>query len=242
MVCRYEGDLLEHLESIETPTHCQTACNHTPDCNYFLYDHDKDDCELLDSDVRQCDALIGPPVPSIEECGEDHSTTTKITTTRHPTHPTTSFSSSTIAPVTTTYTTTHLPPTSVTTETTTTATTIITTTTTTTTTTSTSTTTTMATTTSTPKEFVIMVTGGFKDSNARLSDVEIVDPFYTDSNCLEPSDLKDKREGMIAAMFEGYPFVCGGSNGDNLDDCYKYLDGEWKLDNRVLIRSVYSIG
>ncbi len=78
-------------------------------CNYFLYDHDKDDCELLDSDVRQCDVLLGPPVPSIEECEKDYSTTPKITTTHPPTHPTTSLSTSTTTPISTTYTTTPVP-------------------------------------------------------------------------------------------------------------------------------------
>ena len=108
MFCRYEGDLLEHLENIETPAHCQTACNHMPRCNYFLYDHDKDDCELVDSDVRHCDVMVGPPEPSIEYCDKDHSTTSKITTTQPPTDPTTTFSSSSAGPISTTYTTTQL--------------------------------------------------------------------------------------------------------------------------------------
>ena len=40
----------------------------TDRCNYWQYDKKTKDCELLDTADRKCDASIGPPKPSIDEC------------------------------------------------------------------------------------------------------------------------------------------------------------------------------
>merc|ERR1719511_308758 len=77
-----------------------------------------------------------------------------------------------------------------------------------------------------------MLLAGLSDS-VRLSNVEIVDPFETDSNCIDPTDL----EGMVAEMFEGTPLTCGGSNGENLKSCFSYSEGMWKLSNIELVSS-----
>ena len=66
--CRYEGDLLEHLEGISSIEICQIACSHDAACRYFLYDETTKDCELFDDDTRVCDFRRGPPTPDINEC------------------------------------------------------------------------------------------------------------------------------------------------------------------------------
>merc|ERR1712038_1785656 len=73
--------------------------------------------------------------------------------------------------------------------------------------------------------------------SVRLSNVEIVDPFETDSNCIDPADLDTDLEGMVAEMFEGTPLTCGGSNGENLKYCFTYLNGEWELSDIELVSS-----
>ena len=77
--CRYEGNLLEHLEKIETVEQCQFACKIVPKCNYFLYDIELEDCELLDAEKRSCDLLRGPPKPAVNDCLVQ-TTTTQTTT------------------------------------------------------------------------------------------------------------------------------------------------------------------
>ena len=60
---------------------CQEACVHRPGCEYFVYDIDTEDCELLAAPTRECDILRGPPTPSYEECTRDGSTTSNPVTT-----------------------------------------------------------------------------------------------------------------------------------------------------------------
>ena len=85
--CRYEGDLLEHLEFIKSPEQCQEACTYLDICHYFVYDYNKDDCELLGSPIRKCDILRGPPEPSYETCITITSTSTQpATQTTTPTY------------------------------------------------------------------------------------------------------------------------------------------------------------
>ena len=101
----------------------------------------------------------------------------------------------------------------------------------------------MITTTKRTGDYVLMLLAGLSDSG-RLSSVDIVDPFETDSNCINPTDLDDDQEGMIAEMFNGKPLSCGGSNGDNLNSCFTYSEGKWELSDIQLVRYIslcYSI-
>jgi len=55
--CMFEGDLLEHLNSIPDEKTCQQACAHVPNCKYYIWDKNDLDCQLLDSSSRQCDQV-----------------------------------------------------------------------------------------------------------------------------------------------------------------------------------------
>ena len=69
--------------------------------------------------------------------------------------------------------------------------------------------------------------------------MEIVDPFNKHTNCTTPVDFPDTREGMAAELFEGSPFVCGGSNGENLNSCFNYIGRDWNKSDRLLMRYKY---
>merc|ERR1719187_2393036 len=66
--CMFEGNLLDHLNDITSEDICQQACQHVPGCKYYVFDSSKvnptskppvgGDCELLDSDSRQCDLVM----------------------------------------------------------------------------------------------------------------------------------------------------------------------------------------
>lgn len=231
---------MEHLDNIKSPTDCQTACDHLQKCEYFVYDYDTKDCELLDSTQRKCDQMRGPPEPSYEECQEEISTTSPLPTPTVSVLPTSTHVPSTTTTTTTTSTTTKrtTTPPLATTSTTTLSTTKTTSSSTTTLTTTSTTTTTIITTTKRTGDYALMLLAGLSDS-VRLSNVEIVDPFETDSNCVDPTDLDTDLEGMVAEMFEGTPLTCGGSNGENLKSCFTYSEGMWKLSNIELVRYSY---
>ncbi len=57
---RFHGSLLEHLERIDSARRCQRSCVLLQQCSYFLYDEDLMDCQLFDSDERECDIILGP--------------------------------------------------------------------------------------------------------------------------------------------------------------------------------------
>ena len=184
--------------------------------------------------------LIGPPYPNIDECKEGNSTTTRPSTTKLTTDSTTSsiLSSSTSekassTPSFTTRTSIHVTSTQTSTSSTlitSSATTFAT---------KTSTTTVVPTTTKNTDAFALLIIGGFQDSNVRLSNVEIVDPFNKHTNCTNLADFPDTREGMAAELFEGSPFVCGGSNGENLNSCFNYIARDWNKSDRLLLRYKY---
>ena len=73
--------MLEHLERLVPLSECQEACVHLPGCEYYVYDIDTEDCELLAAPTRKCDILRGPPTPSYEDCSRDGSTTNNPITT-----------------------------------------------------------------------------------------------------------------------------------------------------------------
>ena len=200
--CRYEGDLLEHLEFIKSPEQCQEACAYLEICHYFVYDYSKDDCELLGSPLRKCDILRGPPEPSYETC---------ITITSTSTQPATQ---------TTTPTYTSSMPTKKSTKTT------------------TSFKTTQISTTQKPNILAVMLIGGY-GKNGLLSDVEIIDPFNSESNCMKPMDFPDARYGLIAELFNEKPIICSGYGaGGDRKDCYVYDFEEWvpSLTNLTIAR------
>jgi hypothetical protein len=58
--------MLENLEAITSASQCQFACLFVPKCQYFLYDIDLKNCELFDSEKRDCDLIRGPPKPDIQ--------------------------------------------------------------------------------------------------------------------------------------------------------------------------------
>ncbi len=39
---------------------CQRSCVLLQQCSYFLYDEDLMDCQLFDSEERECDLVLGP--------------------------------------------------------------------------------------------------------------------------------------------------------------------------------------
>ena len=53
----FEGNLMEHLNQITDEQTCQLACQHVPGCTYYIFDNTDKDCQLLDSDSRQCDLI-----------------------------------------------------------------------------------------------------------------------------------------------------------------------------------------
>merc|ERR1712018_900850 len=44
--CRYQGDLLKHLEGLSSLSKCQDTCFLFPGCQYFVYKIETKDCEL----------------------------------------------------------------------------------------------------------------------------------------------------------------------------------------------------
>jgi hypothetical protein len=75
---------LEHLDGLATEDQCQLACFFHRDCQYFVYNHDIEECELHDSGKRSCNVIKGPPSPTLEECqvtSTSSTTTTTATTT-----------------------------------------------------------------------------------------------------------------------------------------------------------------
>jgi hypothetical protein len=99
-VCHYTGKILEHLDSLQTEDQCQLACLFHRDCQYFIYNHDINECELLDKGERNCSVIKGPPSPTLAEC--QLTTTTSETMTTTPTTTTTFTTMSSTTPEITT--------------------------------------------------------------------------------------------------------------------------------------------
>ena len=52
---------------------CQSACQLLGShCQYFIFDQDIRDCQLLDSGNRKCEIVIGPAKPTQEECSSGY--------------------------------------------------------------------------------------------------------------------------------------------------------------------------
>ena len=59
------------LERIVDEWHCQLACMAYTNCNWWVYDAEKLNCELFPSGHRKCDFVRGPPHPDYEKCKQD---------------------------------------------------------------------------------------------------------------------------------------------------------------------------
>lgn len=96
--CRYDGDLIQHLDNLPSVEMCQLECTvHFSFCKYFVYDTKNEGCELLNSDRRSCNDIRGPPIPTFDECKNGFTSTstspsTSIKTTVSSTSVTTSTS------------------------------------------------------------------------------------------------------------------------------------------------------
>ena len=68
--CRFEMDLLGHLEQIENQSYCQQACQNIPNCNFFTFLKDEKVCKLQEANfnTRVCDIVHGTPSPSFQSC------------------------------------------------------------------------------------------------------------------------------------------------------------------------------
>ena len=64
---------------VDSVVSCQKICADMPECVYFLYAFHFQDCYLLDSMERDCDFLVWPKNPTLEECKGEITTTTTVT-------------------------------------------------------------------------------------------------------------------------------------------------------------------
>ena len=87
--------------------------------------------------------------------------------------------------------------------------------------------TTIASTTEVPAKLAVMLIGGY-GRTGMMSDVEVIDPFISESDCIKPPDFPEPRYGLIAELFDGSPIICSGySNGGDRNDCYRYDQERW---------------
>ena len=70
-MCRYEGRTLIILQSVSNAEDCQLKCKNHSECQFFVYDSDTKECELLDSGKRKCEMVRGTPSPDFEKCKQD---------------------------------------------------------------------------------------------------------------------------------------------------------------------------
>ena len=66
--CNYKGDFLNGYPDIASADMCQEICARSAHCDYFLYNQVNKNCDMLDSRVRECRILMGPPQPSWQVC------------------------------------------------------------------------------------------------------------------------------------------------------------------------------
>ena len=175
------------------------ACEHLPNCDYFVYDKDSQDCELLNAPTRKCDILRGPPTPSYDECKKV--TSTRIPQTTSTTTITTPRVTSSKPPTEHSTTPTHLP----------------------------TTTEKQTSTPPPLTKYRIMVVGGVDGQRNRLSDVELIDPTNPDSNCEKQKSFPYNIIEMISETYNGNALVCGGLSDNNgpHSECYQYFQNSW---------------
>lgn len=68
--CRFDMDLLDNLEHVQSLTLCQLACQHRSFCNFFVYFEDDLVCKLQTTNFanRICDIVHGTPEPAFQLC------------------------------------------------------------------------------------------------------------------------------------------------------------------------------
>ena len=64
---------MENAIDINDVTACQFLCQVNSLCNYFVYNADDLNCQLLSSPSRTCDLIRGPPTPTLNDCSIDPS-------------------------------------------------------------------------------------------------------------------------------------------------------------------------
>ena len=71
--CRFEDYVvLENLETVRSLTLCQQACQHRPNCEFFVYEKKDHICHLQGGVKRDCDIVHGLPEPSFAGCLTDN--------------------------------------------------------------------------------------------------------------------------------------------------------------------------
>ena len=78
--CNLFGRILESNLATPSPQICQEVCSINADCMYWEWSHEKQICNLYDSDEKQCDIVFGPR----GDCTSMPTTTRTSTTTARP--------------------------------------------------------------------------------------------------------------------------------------------------------------
>ena len=83
-----------------------------------------------------------------------------------------------------------------------------------------------------PKQTLkILAVGGENNERKKyLSDVEMIDPFIEDANCVDPPDYPLEAQSMIGELISTIPIipmVCGGWNSSDFNNCFQLYENKW---------------
>ena len=70
-LCNFLTETLADLPQITDVRKCQLACIVNPKCGWWIYDENKQVCQLHPSGHRDCDMVRGTPLPDYEKCEID---------------------------------------------------------------------------------------------------------------------------------------------------------------------------
>ena len=76
--CDYKGNIQNGYPGVQSMELCQEICDHAPDCGYFNYNQENQNCDVYDITESVCRILIGPPSPFWDECKPGGNITTTI--------------------------------------------------------------------------------------------------------------------------------------------------------------------
>ena len=68
MNCDYGGNAIYSFSHVSSEEDCQTICFEMPGSDYFLFYTSSGKCECLERNTKNCDLLMGPSDPPIEDC------------------------------------------------------------------------------------------------------------------------------------------------------------------------------
>ena len=96
-----------------------------------------------------------------------------------------------------------------------------------------------------PKQTLKLLSVGGSQGKYLLSDVELIDPMKEDSSCSDTQNLPQKTEGMIGALFQNFPIVCGGNvEGSGISNkCFQHYStsNTWEeFYSHLLLRREYA--